>query len=302
VTDTFRSPTIGAVCVLYGMAQVPPILVDLARGGVEVSIIDNSGDLASDGAKHAGVRVATPGLNLGYSKGVNRALAGLTSHPDVVLVVNPDIVGDPEALVAFAGAVAAVDRPLLAAPSGGRGYYGFLPRAPLWLVFVHYLFRTSWHPKPRRVEDQFLSGALLGLNRGALDKLAPTGELLAPELFFMDDVELTDRARSLGCMVSELPLSGNLAHEGGTSMRRRAAVRIYFSRVSKVRYWKRRTPLGGWALRSFFRAETAFGRLLSDRRAGDGSPAHGFSAAARWMARPNPSIDEEVLGNSDRRG
>ena len=103
MTDTFRSPTIGAVCVLYGMAQVPAILVDLARGGVEVSIVDNSGDLASDGAKHAGVRVATPGLNLGYSKGVNRALAGLTSHPDVVLVVNPDIVGDPEALVAFAG-------------------------------------------------------------------------------------------------------------------------------------------------------------------------------------------------------
>lgn len=303
MTDSLSPrPRVAAVCVLYGSPQAPQILLDLADRDVEVVIVDNSSDLqdvASLEQSSANLRVVTPGRNLGYSRGVNAAVGALRDRPDALLVVNPDIVGDADALIGFAGEVAASPGPVLAAPTGGNGSFGFLTSAPAWLVVGQYAARTSWHPAPRGEQDRFLSGALLGINREALELIAPNGELLVPELFFMDDVELTDRARRHGAQVVELPTDGELAHVGGTSMRRRPAVRIYFSRVSKVRYWQARSPWAGRVLRGFFLVESAVGRAVAGRSAPDGSAAHGFAATTRWLARADPSIDDEVLGNND---
>lgn len=295
--NSSTGPRIGAVCVLYGAPRIPGILRDLAQRGVDVVIVDNSDDL--DPAEVAGnsLRVVRPGRNLGYSRGVNAGVEAMPIRPDALLIVNPDIVGDPDALLDFARTVAASPEPLLAAPAGGDGHFGYLPTAPPWLIVGQYVLRSSWHPRPKEEDDMFLSGALLGLNRAALDRVAPDNALLDPTLFFMDDVELTDRARRLGCRVAEIGPVGDLDHEGGTSMRRRPAVRIYFSRISKVRYWQGRSPVIGAMMRGFFLAETSVGQLVSGRSAPDGSAGHGFAAARRWLRHPDPQIDEVVLGN-----
>ncbi len=311
---------IGAVCVLYGTLRLPPILIDLAGAGADVCVVDNSGDLES--VTVPGVRVLRPGRNLGYSAGVNRGVRELiramweregvgrpiretgttevaspTGPLGALLIVNPDIVGEAGTLVSFAQSLEQHSRPILAAPAHGDGY-GFLPRASAGLTLLQYVARTSWHPTPKTDADRFLSGALLGLNSAALVLLSPEGDLLDESLFFMDDVELTDRARARGVEVTELVVAGTLRHVGGTSMRRRPAVRIYFSRVSKVRYWQHRSPWRGSVLRHFFRLETAVGRLRSARGdQGDGEVASGFRWASAWLRDQDGSIDDQVLGN-----
>ncbi len=293
----------GAVCVLYGSSVVPEIVAEFARTCPTV-VVDNSGDLLDGGPD---VRVVSPGRNVGYSAGVNAGLAALPAGLDAVLVVNPDIVGPVSALHHLAEIVAGWDCPVLAAPEGGQLAYGFRPRAGALLVMGHYLARSDWHPTPRRPADRFLSGALLAVNAGALRVLAGDGEFLRPDLFFMDDVEITDRALAHGIAVVEVPVDGRLEHEGGTSMRRRPAVRIYFSRVSKVRYWQRRSPVRGAALRQFFRAETMLGEFLARRRdhtrrhepATDGSAAMGFAMARQWLRTGAAGVDEAVLGNAN---
>lgn len=287
----------GLVCVLYGSADVPGIVVDFARTAPAV-VVDNSGDLHRSAP---GVGVIRPGRNLGYSAGVNAGLAALPVGLDAVLVVNPDIVGDVEALHDLAAAAAQFGTPVMAAPTGGHGSFGFLPRASAPLVIGHYLLRSGWHPTPRRPDQRFLSGALLAFNAAALQILAPRGELLRPDLFFMDDVDVSDRAQANGVSVVEIPIRGRLVHEGGTSMRRRPAVRIYFSRVSKVRYWEGRSSFWGAVLRRFFVAETAIGEVVARRRerdAADGSATMGFELAREWLRTGALELDERVLGNT----
>ncbi|HOA56578.1 MAG TPA: hypothetical protein PLZ83_01305 [Dermatophilaceae bacterium] len=288
----------GLICVLYGSATLPQIVIDFARTAPAV-VVDNSGDLHDD---PAGLTVLRPGRNLGYSAGVNAGLAALPSGLDAVLVVNPDIVGSVEALHDLAGTVARSAAPVLAAPTGGQGTFGFLPRAAAPLVIVQYLLRSNWHPTPRHPDSRFLSGAVLALNAPALDLLAPGGLLLRPDLFFMDDVDITDRARAHDVRVVEVPVSTLLTHEGGTSMRRRPAVRIYFSRVSKVRYWQGRSWFWGTVLRGFFRAEAAAGEVVARRKdadASDGSAAMGFALARQWLRTGASELDERILGNPE---
>lgn len=289
-------PRQGLICVLYGSPDVPQIVIDFARTAPAV-VIDNSGDLrgAADG-----LTVLRPGRNLGYSEGVNAGLAALPPDCRAVLVVNPDIAGPVEALHELAEKVARSPQPMLAAPTGGNGTFGFLPRATAPLVMVQYLLRSNWHPTARDPERQFLSGALLALNAAALKVLAPADELLRSDLFFMDDVDLTDRARANEVQLLEVPVTAQLVHEGGTSMRRRPAVRIYFSRVSKVRYWRSRSPVWGGVLRRFFLAEAAVGEVVARRRDGgapDGSAAMGFGLTRQWLRTGAMALDERVLGN-----
>jgi GT2 family glycosyltransferase len=149
-----------------------------------------------------------------------------------------------------------------------------------------------------------LSGALLAINCSAIRLLAADGHLLRDELFFMDDVELSDRARHLGITVKEVQCHGTIQHIGGVSMRQRPAVRIYFSRVSKVRYWVRVHPARGRLLGAFFLIEASVGWLIASRfrTAGSGlqkgTVADGFEAVVRWLYSRDRTIDERVLGNT----
>jgi len=291
---------VGALCVLYDNVQLPQILRDLsATSGVFVSILDNSGDLAE--SVPAGVELVRPGLNLGYSAGVNRALAALPSDIDVLLVINPDIVSDAECLLGLARQVVDMEGPALVAPASEDGMFGIQPRPNVVATIIAYSLHMNSLFQDRT--NGFLSGALLAINAAALDMLASDGRLLQENLFFMDDVELSDRARGLGVHVGEVNCHGSIEHVGGGSMGRRPSVRIYFSRVSKVRYWSQARPFQAKLLGAFFVLESSVGWLVATCRSRqvvvqDGvTEAEGFKAVVQWLLSRDDSIDQIILGN-----
>src|ERR1019366_7464824 len=197
--------------VLYGNEVLPDLLRDLAGvRGVSVAILDNSGDLAEP--VPVGVELLRPRRNLGYSAGVNGALGALPSDIDALLMINPDIVGDVDSLLGFARQVVDMQGPALVSPASEDGMFGILPRQSVATTIIEYSLRMDGLFRDRT--DGFLSGALLAVNRPALDVLASDGRLLREDLFFMDDVELSARARRLGVEVKEVDCQG-IRHIGG---------------------------------------------------------------------------------------
>lgn len=290
----------GALCVLYGNAEVPQIIRDLSTiRGVSVAILDNSGDLLE--SVPIGVKLLQPGRNLGYSQGVNCAMAALPSDIDALLVINPDIVGDVASLLRLVRQVADLEGPVLASPSSEDGMFGFQPRQSVASTIIQHSLRRNDLFRDRT--NGFLSGALLAINGAALDVLAVDGHLLREDLFFMDDVELSTRAQRLGVRVREIRCRGDIRHIGGVSMRRRPSVRIYFSRVSKVRYWSEVQPLRARLLAAYFAVESSVGWLVATRQArravlNEGATqADGFKAVIRWLLSRDDSIDQIILGN-----
>ena len=299
-SDHLGTIKVGALCVLYNNVELPQLLRDLsASSGVFVSILDNSGDLAE--SVPVGVEVVRPGRNLGYSAGVNRALAALPSDIDVLLVINPDIVSDVGGLLALAHRVVNMEGPALVAPTSEDEMFGFQPRQSVATTIIAYSLRTENLFGDRT--NGFLSGALLALNAAALDVLVSDGRLLQENLFFMDDVELSARARRLGVGVREVHCAGSIRHIGGVSMRRRPSVRIYFSRVSKVRYWSQTRPLQARLLAAFFVLESSVGWLVATHHARHvlvregATEAEGFKAVVQWLVSRDDSIDQIILGN-----
>lgn len=291
---------VGALCVLYGNTELPQFVRDLSRiDNVFLSILDNSGDLVE--AVPVGVQLLRPDRNLGYSAGVNRALAALPSDIDSLLVFNPDIVSDAGCLLELARQAIDIQGPALVAPKSDDGTFGLQPGQSVASIIFQHLIRRNRVGHSRA--DSFLSGALLAVNVAALDVLASDGFLLRENLFFMDDVELSTRARRLGVAVLEVHCTGRIQHVGGVSMRRRPSVRIYFSRVSKVRYWSQMQPWRAKLLAAFFLLESLVGWLIAARRtspllAREGATeAEGFKAVVQWLVSRDDSIDQFILGD-----
>lgn len=291
--------TVGVISVLYGNRSIPASLVDLADlPEIKVVVVDNSGDLAASG-HHPAISILRPQRNLGYPAAVNRGLHALPQDLATLLLVNPDIEAERTALLDLVTATLGT-MPRLVAPRGGEGRYGLLPAVSVSRTMLQYTLRREL-PYLGGAAG-FLSGALLALNRRALDSLATEGGLLREDLFFMDDVDLSSRARQLGVDVSEAPCRGRIHHVGGASMDHRPAVRIYFSRVSKVRYWRRVSPARGRLLAGFFAVESLVGlvtdslRRPTGRAQQGGSVRDGFVATLSWLVRHDQAIDRRILG------
>jgi GT2 family glycosyltransferase len=296
---TAGEPRVGVICVLYGNRDLPPLVDQVARApNVATIVVDNSGDL--DAVTDERISILRPSRNIGYPAAVNRAAAALPNDRDVVLLVNPDVEGDAATVLQMAGAVAVKAGAVLAAPRSADGRFGMQAHPTITSTLVTYGLRR--HAQRRPGVDGYLSGAILLLNRMALAGLTANRSLLDEQLFFMDDVELTDRARVAGIAVEEIPIAGLLSHLGGETMRRRPAVRVYFGRVSVVRYWRRRSRAKGAILRGFFVAESIIGMALTfRRRAVEGDPEasvfEGLRKTAAWLLTQRPDIDDEVLGD-----
>lgn len=299
-----RAIRVGVLCVLYDSVELPQLFRDLSgTNGVFVSILDNSGDLTE--SVPVGVELLRPGRNLGYSAGVNRALAALPRDLDVLLVINPDVVSDADCILGLARQVVDLEGPVLVAPISEDGMFGIQPRHSVISTILAHSPCMKGLFRDRR--NGFLSGALLAINAAALDVLAFDGRLLQENLFFMDDVELSARARRLGVGVMELHCPGRIRHIGGVSMRRRPSVRIYFSRVSTVRYWSQTRPFQARLLAAYFLLESSVGWLVATRRAPregirqGATEAEGFRAVIQWLVSRDDSIDQIILGNVVRR-
>lgn len=290
---------IGVVCVLYGNSCLPELVERLAeKSDFCVIVVDNSGDLCSWPPSIG--KLVVPGSNLGYSRGVNRGVEQLPSNIDGLVLLNPDIQAGADVIVDLVNIARTWTGPVVLAPKSIDGSFGYQPEPTVANTLVGHLLRRLNRPTSGK---GFLSGALLVLNSEAVGMLLQGGILLCEDLFFMDDVELCDRARKMHVAIHEETVVGSIRHVGGESVLKRPAVGVYFSRVSKIRYWRRSQPMWSRVLAAFYVVEATLGLIVSrtsrldSYRNDGGSRADGFRGVILHLALGDQSVDERVLGN-----
>ncbi len=217
-----------AVIVHFGpRAATERALRALAETAPEaaVTIVDNAGDLEREELA-AGVRLLSPGRNLGYGAACNLAAKGATA--DFLLFLNNDVELLPGALLALEaalaspGAAAAVPRLLDSAgrpvpsifrpPVPRRVLFEalFLPRLLPGIPFFHghHTVRTP-HASPRDVETA--SGAAILVRRSAFERI---GGFDADFFFYAEESDLFARLRRAGGRVLFEP-AARAVHHGG---------------------------------------------------------------------------------------
>ncbi len=178
-----------------------------------------------------GVEIVEPGTNLGYGSGANRGAGACTA--ELLVVCNPDVVVDREALVHLVDALDS-DRgvglvgPLVLERDGTR--YPSTRRFPSLLDGAGHALAGLLAPNNRftrryRMEDEnpaetakvdWVSGSFMLLRRSVFEDLGGFDEA-----YFMygEDVDLCWRAHMAGWGVAYVP-SAHITHLGGITTRR----------------------------------------------------------------------------------
>ncbi|HLI15045.1 MAG TPA: glycosyltransferase family 2 protein [Acidimicrobiales bacterium] len=235
------SAGIGAVVVNRDAGSALVACVDsLRRAGVEeVVVVDNA---SSDGSLEALARrdraatIVAAGRNLGYGRAANLGVARLGAG--LVLVCNPDLVVDPGAPGALAGAIEAdpavgVAGPLVLRPDGvpypsARAFPSLVEAAG------HALLGPLWPSNPwsRRyrldlarergaldagpVPVDWVSGACALFRREAFDAVGGFDE---GYFMYVEDLDLCWRLRRAGWEARYVP-AARVVHHGGLSSAR----------------------------------------------------------------------------------
>lgn len=97
----------------YSEALIAPKLAPLVEAGAEPTVVDNSGTFPPA----AGVRVLSPGANVGFARGCNLALAAIGSDRATVCFQNPDLDATPGAVARLRDRLQQQRRPGLVAPA-----------------------------------------------------------------------------------------------------------------------------------------------------------------------------------------
>jgi N-acetylglucosaminyl-diphospho-decaprenol L-rhamnosyltransferase len=220
--------TVSAIVVHYGpRAATERALRALAESAPEaaVTVVDNAGDLRREELP-AGVRLLSPGRNLGYAAACNLAAKGATA--DFLLFLNNDVELLPGALptletvLGSPGAAAAVPRLLDSAGRPIRSIFRppaprrvlfealFLPRLLPGILFFHghHTVRTP-HASPRDVETA--SGAAMLVRRDAFERVGGFDEDF---FFYAEESDLFARLRKAGGRVVFEP-AARAVHHGG---------------------------------------------------------------------------------------
>jgi GT2 family glycosyltransferase len=218
------------------------------------------------------VQVITLDRNVGFSRGNNAGLPGLTGA--YVLLLNPDTEVRPGALE---NTLAFLDRhpevgiagPTLLNPDGS-----FQPSAgPFPSVGVEFLRQTMlWKIVPNRAQRRALrneawrpdqvSGAALFIRRKCLERIGPLDENL---FMFYEDTDWCRRARNAGWEVAFVPGPG-IVHLQGAASTGPARVRtLLASQRSAALYFRKHH---GVVARAAFRGVTFLGASIRLSRAG----------------------------------
>jgi N-acetylglucosaminyl-diphospho-decaprenol L-rhamnosyltransferase len=231
-----REDRTAIVTVSYNSDDVlPPFLASTARASdddVEVVVADNDSASAAhlrEVTEAAGARFVAVGANLGYGGAVNRAVA--TLDPDVrwVLVSNPDVVLEPNALdrmldTARADPTVGAVGPKLLEPNGDV-YPSARLLPSLRTGLGHAVFANVWQGNPwtkryrqdgdhsARRDAGWLSGACVLVRRDVFDQLGGFDE---GYFMYFEDVDLGWRIGRLGLRNVYEP-AATATHVGGTA-------------------------------------------------------------------------------------
>lgn len=224
----------------------------LRSEGIErVVVVDNGsadGSIRALATADPGVRIASPGRNLGYGAGANVGLAAL-GEVELVLVGNPDIVVHPGALQALVATLDAAPAVGLVGPrvedpggalypsartfpsvgeSAGHGFVGMVAPDNRWSR--RYKMADWDHASEREVD--WISGACFLARR---DLLLALGGFDEGYFMFSEDVDLCWRAGQAGWRVAYQP-SARVTHVKGVSVEHRPYRMILAHHRSLFRY------------------------------------------------------------------
>lgn len=203
-----------AVIVDYHADQVLVECVDsLLDNGIESIVVVENGEVGSvpPSLLEPGIMLVSPGVNLGYGRGVNRGVAA-ARRSKYVLVSNPDVVaheGSIAALVAYLDShrEVALVGPLILRPDG-TVYPSKRVFPNVWLAGLHAILAPLWpgNPATRRYRStrsdgtvDWVSGACFLIRREAFEKVGGFDERY---FMFAEDMALCWQLREHGYRVA----------------------------------------------------------------------------------------------------
>jgi N-acetylglucosaminyl-diphospho-decaprenol L-rhamnosyltransferase len=282
VTDT---PAVAVVAVTYCPGRTLEAFLDTLDKATtrpyEVVLADNG---STDGAPQRaagrpGVRLVPTGGNLGYGRAANAGVAQTTAP--FVLVANPDVVFEPDALDTLLAAAerwpgAGAFGPLIRRPDGTR-YPSARALPSLGRGIGHALFGWWWRGNPwtasyRRERGEpveglagWLSGSCLLLRREAFDRV---GGFDPAYFMYFEDVDLCERLGRAGWHCVYVPDSV-VTHEGAHATQRNRTAMVDAHHHSAYLYLSRHYR--GWRnaplrliLRAGLAARAALARALPE--------------------------------------
>jgi N-acetylglucosaminyl-diphospho-decaprenol L-rhamnosyltransferase len=273
-------PVIGLVTVGFESADVwPAFFASLSRSTLKpqsVVVIDNSPEAPEGLTKlyKGKLTLRHRPDNPGYGAAINEGVSLLPSDCTVIVMCNPDIIFEPDALQRLADALTATPHAGIAGPAVVNPDGSIYPSARAFpgirVGIGHAILGEIWKKNPwtqsylgvyegdeNRIVD-WLSGSCLVAKREAL--LGKVGGFDPGYFMFLEDVDLCFRLKRAGWRSLYVP-SARIEHSGGHSTKSRmadmvkvhheSARRFLFRLYDKPLYWPLRQVLRvGLALRS----------------------------------------------------
>jgi len=238
---------VAAVVVDYHTDQVLVECVDsLLENGLNSVVVVENGEVGSVPAElvRRGVTVISPGVNLGYGRGVNRGVAA-ARETTYVLVSNPDVVVHPGAVKALVDYLDDQPEVALVGPSilrtDGTVYPSQRVFPNIWLAGAHALLAPWWpdNPATKRYRStrsdgsvDWVSGACFLVRRSAFESVGGFDERY---FMFAEDMALCWVLREHGFRVAATN-NAVVTHLEGVSRARASRAMLVAHHRSALRF------------------------------------------------------------------
>jgi N-acetylglucosaminyl-diphospho-decaprenol L-rhamnosyltransferase len=238
---------VAAVVVDYHTGQMlVDCLTSLRANGVERLVVVENGEAGSAPAAVTalGAVVVSPGVNLGYGRGVNRGVA-IAPKTRYLVVSNPDVVVHDGAVAALVDFLEAHDEVALVGPEIRRPDGTVYPSQRVfpnpWLAGAHALLAPLWpeNPATRRYRStrpdgtvDWVSGAFFVVRRQAFEAVGGFDERY---FMFAEDMDLCWRLRERGEGVAAYA-GAVVTHVEGVSRARAPRAMVVAHHLSALRF------------------------------------------------------------------